>query len=409
MFFFYEFLAITFLLLSPIIFAVRIIVGKEDLDRFLEKFCIYKSNNKNQTVWFHGASVGEIMSIIPIIKILEKKDKVQKILLTSNTTSSASVIKKIKLRKTEHVYFPIDENFLANKFLEIWKPKVAIFVDSEIWPNMIKNLKRKNIPIVLINGRITPKSYSRWIRFPNFAKKIFSNFTLALPQNKETKIYLNKLGVKNLKIAGNIKYFGEKKPKINSDAKKILKNRKIFCCASTHDDEEDLITEAHINVKKNINNLLTVIIPRHVYRTNRIVSLLESKKLNVITRSSRKKIKKSTDIYIVDTYGEARKFYEISSLCFVGGSLIDHGGQNPLEPVRGKNYIIFGPFVHNFKEVYDLLLNLKIASRVKSLKHICELIHKKIDYNHPKKILKKFDEMGKRVLKNNIYEIDKFV
>ncbi len=395
--------------MSPIIFALRIIVGKEDLDRFLEKFCIYKSNNKNQTIWFHGASVGEIMSIIPIIKILEKKDKVQKILLTSNTTSSASVIKKIKLRKTQHVYFPIDENFLANKFLEIWKPKVAIFVDSEIWPNMIKNLKRKSIPIVLINGRITPKSYSRWSKFPNFAKKIFSNFALALPQNKETKIYLNKLGVKNLKIAGNLKYFGEKKSKINSDVKKIFKNRKIFCCASTHDDEEDLITEAHINVKKNINNLLTVIIPRHVYRTDRIVSLLESKKLNVITRSSRKKIKKSTDIYIVDTYGEARKFYEMSNLCFVGGSLIDHGGQNPLEPARGKNYIIFGPFVHNFKEVYNLLLNLKIASKVKGFKHICELIHKKINYNHPKKILNKLDDMGKRVLKDNIYEIDKFI
>ena len=155
--------------------------------------------------------------------------------------------------------------------------------------------------------------------------------------------------------------------------------------------------------------MLTVIIPRHVNRTDRIVRLLESKQLNVITRSSRNKISKSTDIYIADTYGEAHKFYEISNLCFVGGSLINHGGQNPLEPVRGKNYIIFGPFVHNFKEVYDLLLNLKIASKVKSLNNVCELIKKKINYNHSRKILKKIDEMGKRVLKNNIYEIDKFI
>ena len=151
------------------------------------------------------------MSILPIIKILEKNNKVQKILLTSTTTSSASVVKKIKFRKTEHVYFPIDENYLTNKFLEFWKPKVAIFIDSEIWPNMIENLKRKNIPIVLINGRITPKSYKRWLRFPDFAKKIFSSISLALPQNKESKIYLSKLGVKNIKIAGNLKYFGEKK------------------------------------------------------------------------------------------------------------------------------------------------------------------------------------------------------
>ena len=213
MFFFYEILAITFLLFSPIIFAVRIIIGKEDFNRFLEKFCIYKKYNKDQTIWFHGASVGEIMSIIPIIKILEKNNKVHKILLTSTTTSSASVIKRIKFRKTEHVYFPIDENYLTNKFLEFWKPKVAIFIDSEIWPNMIENLKRKNIPIVLINGRITSKSYKRWLRFPNFAKKIFSSITLALPQNKESKIYLSKLGVKNIKIAGNLKYFGEKKNK----------------------------------------------------------------------------------------------------------------------------------------------------------------------------------------------------
>jgi len=408
MFFFYEILAITFLLFSPIIFAVRIIIGKEDSNRFLEKFCIYKKYNKNQTVWIHGASVGEIMSVIPIIKILEKNHRVQKILLTSTTTSSASVIKRIKFRKTEHIYYPIDENYLTNKFLEFWKPKVAIFIDSEIWPNMIENLKRKNIPIVLINGRITLKSYKRWLRFPNFAKKIFSSITLALPQNKESKIYLSKLGVKNIKIAGNLKYFGEKK-KVNSDINKITKNRKVFCCASTHDNEENLIAEAHKNVKKSINNLLTVIIPRHIYRTDRIVSLLENKQLNVITRSSRNKVSKSTDIYIVDTYGEARKFYERSNLCFVGGSLIDHGGQNPLEPVREKNYIIFGPFVHNFKEVYDLLLNLKIASKVKSLNNICELIKKKINYNHSRKILKKFDEMGKKVLKNNIYEINKFI
>ena len=137
MFFFYEILAITFLLFSPIIFAVRIIIGKEDFNRFLEKFCIYSKYNKTQTIWFHGASVGEIMSILPIIKILEKNNKVQKILLTSTTTSSASIVKKIKFRKTEHVYFPIDENYLTNKFLEFWKPKVAIFIDSEIWPNTI--------------------------------------------------------------------------------------------------------------------------------------------------------------------------------------------------------------------------------------------------------------------------------
>ncbi len=189
MFLIYELLAIIFVIFSPIFFLIRIFLGKEDFKRFLEKYCIYNIGyNDKETIWFHGASVGEILSVIPIIKIIEENKNVKSILLTSSTTSSASIFKKIKLKKTKHVYFPIDEENLTNKFIKFWKPKVAIFIDSEIWPNMIRNLNKNKIPIILINGRITFKSFNRWIKIPQFAKSIFSKIALALPQIKRRMI-----------------------------------------------------------------------------------------------------------------------------------------------------------------------------------------------------------------------------
>ena len=144
MLFFYR-LTVNFIyLISPIIIIYRIFKKKEDPKRFLEKFCLYSNNrNINKTIWFHGASVGEIISIIPVIKALEKNKKINKILLTSSTTSSASVIKKHKFKKTIHIFFPIDTNYLTNKFIRYWKPQIALFIDSEIWPNMFKNLNKK--------------------------------------------------------------------------------------------------------------------------------------------------------------------------------------------------------------------------------------------------------------------------
>ena len=409
MFLIYELLAIIFLIFSPIIFLIRIFLGKEDIKRFKEKYCVYLNQNYHETVWFHGASVGEILSVIPIIKNLENNKKIKKILITSSTTSSASILKKIKFKKTTHKYFPIDEVSLVKKFIKFWRPKVAIFIDSEIWPNMLNNLNKEKIPIILINGRITSRSFNRWMLFPTFAKNIFNKISLALPQNQETIKYLKKLNVKKIKFVGNLKYFGEKKVEPKSSFKNIFRNRKIFCCASTHNKEEIFIAEAHKIARKKINNLITIIIPRHIQRTNSILNELKDKNLNIITRSSGKKLRPDTDIYIVDTYGEVNQFYNLSNLSFVGGSLIKHGGQNPLEPARGKNYIIHGPYINNFKEVYNQLLKLKIASKINNIFMMNKFIEKKINYKLPQKINNKLSSIGKNILKNNIYEINRFL
>ncbi len=409
MFYIYEFIGLVFIIISPIFFLLRIISRKEDPKRFLEKFCFYLNTHKiNKTIWFHGASVGEIISVIPIIKALEKNKKIKKILLTSSTTSSASVIKKYKFKKTIHVFFPIDANYLTNKFIKYWKPQVALFIDSEIWPNMFKNLHKNKIPIILLNARITKKSFLRWRKFIDFSRNIFGKISLAMPQNTETIKYLKILGAKKIKITGNLKYVGKSKKNLDKNIKKLFKNRLIFCAASTHYNEELLIGKMHKELKLKYKNLLTILIPRHTNRSNSITNELQNINLKIITRSSKQRISENTDIYIVDTYGETSKFYGLSNITFLGGSLIHHGGQNPLEPARMGSYILHGPYVENFKEIYVKLSKLKVSSKINNIPSMKKIVIKKIKFKQPLKARQKLSSVGNEIFKKNLDEINKY-
>ena len=411
MFFIYNIFLLIILLISPIIITIRIFLGKEDKIRFKEKFCFFsKNNNINGTVWFHGASVGEILSIIPIVEKFEKDNSIKKILITSSTTSSSYILSKYKFKKTIHQFYPYDLNIFTKLFINYWKPKIAIFVDSEVWPNMYKNLYKNKIPLMILNARITKKSFKRWKYFPNFSKNIFKKVTIALPQNLETKKYLKLLGAKNIKVVGNLKYFGSKISNFNdSKLKKKLIKKIIWCAASTHKKEELFVSKVHKELKKDIKNLLTVIIPRHIDRKEEIADELSNIGLNTEFHTSSKSLKKDTDIYIVDTYGDASKFYSLSKLTFVGGSLISHGGQNPLEPAREGNYILFGPHTDNFKEVYEMLENLKIAKKVKSIKNMKSLVLKKINYSENLKVKYRLNKLGEKIINRNLLEIKKFI
>ena len=159
MYFFYNILTNLILIISPFFFIFRVFKGKEDPKRILEKFCIYSKKSIKNKVWIHAASVGELMSIIPIIKKFEEDKKINSIILTTTTTSSAKLFKKLKFKKTFHIYFPLDNNYLTLRFIKYWQPKLAIFVDSEIWPNMFKNLEINQIPIIILNARITKKNF----------------------------------------------------------------------------------------------------------------------------------------------------------------------------------------------------------------------------------------------------------
>ena len=411
MYFFYNILTNLALIISPIIIIYRIVKGKEDVKRVGEKFCIYSKKKSNKKVWIHAASVGELMSIVPVIRKLEKNKKIKNILLSTSTTSSAKIFNKLKLKKTSHIYFPLDNNFIVKRFINYWQPGLAIFIDSEIWPNMFRNLHIKDIPIIIMNARITKRSFNKWQIFPNFAKQVFGKITLALPQNLETLKYLKLLKVRDIKTAGNLKYYGQKDN--HDSSKKLLKNKlkdfKVWCAASTHFNEEILIGNLHKKLKKKERKLITIIIPRHVSRTNEIKETLNKIELNCILHSSNEKIKKNTDIYLVDSYGETSKFYNLANISFVGGSIIKHGGQNPLEPARLGNYIISGPNVKNFKEIYAFLNKLKMSSITSDILKMENLILKKLNNKTPNKNIKKIIKIGNDVLEKNLFYINKYL
>ena len=413
MFVIYNFFLFLLILISPLIILIRIFLGKEDQNRFREKYgFLAKNKNKpSEIIWIHGASVGEILSIIPIIRRFEEDKKIKRILITSSTTSSSHILSKFKFKKVIHQFYPFDLNFLTKHFINHWKPKLAIFVDSEIWPNMFNNLHKKNIPLILLNARITKKSFNRWKFFPNFSKKIFEKITLALPQNMESKKYLKLLGTKNIKLVGNLKFFGgtQKDNVKNSILKKKFSKRIIFCAASTHRTEELFIGRVHKELKSEIKNLITIIIPRHINRKKEILDELKNIGLNSQLHTSPKKLSKDTDIYIVDTYGETAKFYSLSKLTFLGGSLIPHGGQNPLESAREGNYILYGPNIENFKEVYEMLEKLKITTRVNSIKNMKSVVRQKINFLQRNTVHKKLKYLGDKILNKNLYEIKKFI
>lgn len=399
------------ILISPVIIFYRILKGKEDIERFQEKFCIYKKNNISETIWFHAASVGEFLSILPILYKMEKNVKIKKIILTTSSISSARIFNKYKFKKTFHKFFPLDNNYLTKKFIKIWKPQIAIFVESEIWPNMFKNLNKKKIPIIILNARITKKSFNKWIVFPNFANKVFDMISLALPQNLETKKYLNILGASNIKIAGNLKFFGEinSRNKDKLQLKKKFRNFKVWCAASTHEKEEIFISKLHSIIKKKQKKLLTIIIPRHVNRSEKIINDLKKSNFKVIKHSSKKNLKKNTDIYLVDTYGESSKFYDLSNITFVGGSIAKKGGQNPLEPARLGNHILNGPNVTNFNEIYAFLNKNKISITSSNILKMKDIILKKLDKKLSTQKRKQISVIGKKILNKNFFYLRKYL
>tara|TARA_B100000035_G_scaffold305494_1_gene306395 strand:+ start:39 stop:1277 length:1239 start_codon:yes stop_codon:yes gene_type:complete len=411
MYFVYNIFLYIVFLLSPIIFFIRVLNGKEDPIRFKEKLCIYSKKNNLKSIWFHAVSVGELMSIIPVLKILEKNKKIDQIIVTTSTISSAKIFEKQKFKNIIHRYFPLDTNFLNKRFIKYWKPQAAFFVDSEIWPNMFRNLKNNNIPVILLNGRITNKSFKRWSLLKNFSKSVFKNISLALPSNSETKNFLKKLGVRKIKLIGNLKYYGSSKVKYKD--KKFLKNKfknfKVWCAASTHEGEEIIISKLHKNIKRKQKKLLTIIIPRHINRVEKIIAQINVDKLKVIKHSSKTDIKKNTDIYIVDTYGEASKFYNLSNICFMGGSIINHGGQNPLEPARLGNYIINGPNIRNFKEIYKFLSKNNMSVTTSKMSKIQKIIEKKLNKKNSNLNKTKIIKIGEKILNGNMIYINKYI
>ena len=409
MFFIYQIIFTILIVFSPLVIIFRILKNKEHKRRFVEKFSLAtKRRIKGNLLWFHGASVGEILSIIPLIKNYEKNDSIKQILVTSSTLSSSKVLEKFNFKKVVHQFYPIDQVYFINKFLNYWRPNLAIFIESEIWPCMFKIINEKKIPLILLNARLTKKTFLKWFKLKNFSISVFKNITIAFPQNLETKTYLEKFQTNKIIRLGNLK-FAEDEPQnfeqINLKLKNQFKDKKIWVASSTHANEEVFCAKAHIELKKKIKNLITIIIPRHVHRSRNIISEIENLNLKVVCHSSRLKSLKNIDIYIVDTFGETKKFHKVGSSVFLGGSIVKRGGHNPLEAARFGAKILHGPNVDNFKDVYKLLKSLKVAKKIQTPKKLAS----SIKFRKNKITGNKIKNIGENILKKTIKELNKII
>ncbi len=413
MIYIYRFLINIIILLSPIIILIRLFKKKEDIKRFKEKFSFFsKKRRRGKLIWFHAASVGELLSIISLIKKMEKNRKISQILVTTTTLTSSKLFNKFKFKKTVHQFFPIDNDSLTKKFLDYWKPNLAVFIESEIWPNMIKNLEKKSIKKILLNARISKKSYNRWKLLGSFSKDLFKSFDLTLPQNTESKVYLNKLNVKKIKFLGNLKFaqnnFFYNNP--NYIFKKFIKTKNLWCALSTHPGEEGICSSVQARLLKRFKNLVLIIIPRHVERIKNLSEELSQFNLKQHIHSDNGPIHKNTKIYIVDTYGETNSFLDTCKIVFMGKSLTTDGGQNPLEAARHNCSILHGPNVSNFSEIYEFLNKEKISYKINSQKQL----YKKLEFllvnrKRSSKIRNRINKIGNNILTKNFKLIESLI
>ena len=420
MYYWYRFFTYLFYPFAPIYLYFRKIRKKEDSIRYKEKLSkINIERGEGFLIWFHVASVGEAMSILPLIDRCIEEEKINRILITSITLSSGKILEKRfnNNPKINHQFLPFDVNSLINKFLNHWKPNLSIFIDSEIWPNLILEISKKKIPLLLINARITKKSFNRWKFVVSFAKKIFGKFDLCITSNKESENFLKILGSKNIKNYGNLKFSNIKNntKKLDLNFLNKIKNRKVWCAASTHPSEEIICAEAHLKIKKDYNNILTIIIPRHIDRVKTIKEELLKFNINVLLTTEINNFDDQTDILLVNSYGEALKFYDISKCVFLGKSLvkslIKDSGQNPIEPARLGCKILHGPYVSNFAETYDYLKKLGSTKEIKDSNELSLSLVEELQGGKPKnqEIVAKIENYGQNILNNVIMELKKYI
>lgn len=350
--------------------------GKEDLKRFNERIGRpTKPRPDGKLIWMHGASVGESISMLPLINRLLEVYPDAHVMVTTGTLTSAEIMAKRLPERAFHQYLPIENPVFATRFIKHWKPDVALWFESEFWPAMLSCIKRKNIPLILVNGRISNKSFKRWQQFEFVIKEILDCFTLCLGQSDEDEYRLRVLGAKNTLCLGNLKYAGLPLPVDENKKQEIaeqVKNRTVWLVSSTHDDEEFKIARFLKDLRKKIPNLLTFMAPRHPNRGVEIKERLEKELgLNVALRSANEQITDKTDVYIADTIGEMGIWYSLIPLVFVGGSLIPHGGQNFMEPSRSRDAVIVGPHMHNFT---DAINRAKKADAVIQVNDVLDLM-----------------------------------
>ncbi len=342
---------------APRVLARRLQRGKEHPERLGERRGETSLQRPSgPVVWVHGASVGEMLAAVPLIERLRAQDFA--VLVTSGTVTSAALAEQRLPEGAIHQFIPLDAPRFVQRFLDHWQPGLALFVESDLWPNLILAAAERRIPMIVINGRLSERSFTRWRRVPGVIGALLSRFDLCLTQSAGDAERYAQLGAPRVASTGNLKLDVPAPPVDDATLrrlKEIIGNRPVIAAASTHPGEETAIIAAHRRLRAKFPNLLTVIAPRHPSRGESIAEIAKTAGLATALRSQRAQPMPDIGVYIADTLGELGLVYRLASIVFMGGSLVTHGGQNPIEPIRLGAAVLHGPHVWNFAELYAAL------------------------------------------------------
>jgi 3-deoxy-D-manno-octulosonic-acid transferase len=415
------------ILLSPVIdlyILIRLKKGKEDSKRIKERYG-YASIKRpeGRVTWFHAASVGETNSIVKLVKMLAKNNaKKSSFLVTVGTMTGMAMAKK-KFEETNVMlqYAPIDKFFVIRRFVKYWKPDLVFLTESEIWPNMVTISKKFGGRLIIINGKMSEKSLDKWLKKPVLKRQVFRCFYLCFPQTEVEAERFRKLDIRKTKYLGNLK-FDVKMPKANLVEVKKLKTqigkRANWLVASTHEDEEEIVAKAHLELKKNHKDLLTIIVLRHPKRSVEVAKMLKKDfGLNVAVRSKNEKITSKTDVYLCDILGEMSTLYSVANIVMMGGAFIDGiGGHTPVEPAQLNCAILTPPFMFNNRVLFEEL-EKRDACKILKTAEVSEIVEKvgallnnpaevKLMQQNAMDTYKEFDGVTKRIaeeIEGNFY------
>jgi 3-deoxy-D-manno-octulosonic-acid transferase len=344
--------------------------GKEDPARRGERFgAASAARPDGPLAWVHAASVGETSAVLPLIAALRARRSDLSVLLTTGTVTSARFIGSRRPDGVRHQYLPLDSPAFVARFLDHWRPDLAVFTEQEVWPNLVVEASARSVPLALVNARMSDRSFERWLRRASLANALFSRFTIVLAQNAILAERFRLLGAGEAVAAGNLK-IDAPPPPVDAAARGVLAaalaDRPRLVAASTHAGEEAVVAEAHREIARHVAGFCTIIAPRHPERGPGVAEALRAAGFTVARRSLGELPEGRTDIYIADTIGELGTLYSIAPLGFIGGSLVPHGGQNPIEAVRHGAVVLTGPHWTNFADAYRALIDGGAAIEVRT-------------------------------------------
>lgn len=389
----------------------RLKKGKEDSARVEERKGItQKQRPEGPLAWVHAASVGEAQSALILINTLLEQNKELHILVTTGTVTSSEIMAQKLPERAFHQFYPLDHPSWVKKFLDHWTPDLALWMESELWPNMLLEVQKRNIPAVLTNARLSDASFKTWSRFKGSAKKLLNSFSLILTQTAKDEERFKSLCDQKTLTTGNLKFSAAPLAVANDDLKTVQKKiskRPLWVFASTHKGEEEMACRIHDVLKNNLPDVLTVIVPRHPERRDDILENCKTYDLEMTFRGTNKNLpEKKTDIYVADTLGELGLFYTVAPIACIGRSFSDDGGggHNPIEAAQLGAAVLYGPNVQYQQEIYDEMDGAKAALRMPDEHRMADTLHKLMTDEDR---LKNQQDVGLEYAQNKVAVIDR--